>query len=486
MGIQDYEVNDDGLIPVIYEAHKTLTKFHKSPKFVRTIVGPIGSGKSVACVWEMWIKSLEQEPNAQGVRKTRWAVVRNTYRELIDTTLETFEDWFPKSIGTWLNKDMKFTVDGPHPSGDGTKIHIEFLFRALDKPRDVKKLLSLEITGMWINEAREIPKQIVDMGIGRLGRYPSKKDGGPTWHGLIMDTNPPDSDHWYYKLFEDELPSNHAIFHQPSGISSDAENIDNLPDLYYQNMQSGKDQEWINVYVHGQYGFVSDGKPVYPEYNDDIHYTDTTYTVDDTLPLYIGIDFGLTPAAAIGQITPSGCLVLFDELVTFDMGAVRFGKLLREHLARSYPTYINNQSTGGIEIFADPAGDQRAQTDEVTPFQILQKAGIAAIPTYTNDPIIRREVVAERLAMLDFTSSPAFRICNKANMTRKAFAGGYKYKRMQVTGEDKFMDKPDKNKYSHISDAVQYLAVGAIGDSAVIGGFDKNFSQNDYIDRSIT
>jgi len=486
MSIHDLEADEDGTINVNYVAHPTLTRFHRSDKFVRTIVGPIGSGKSVACCWEMWMKSLEQLPNSAGIRKTRWVIVRNTYRELIDTTQETFEDWFPRDIGHYSVQNMKFTIDDYHPSGDGTKIHIEFLFRALDKPKDVKKLLSLEMTGMWINEAREIPKQIVDMGIGRLGRYPSKKDGGPTWHGLIMDTNPPDSDHWYYKLFEEELPHNHAIFHQPSGTSSEAENIENLPALYYDNIEAGKDQEWINVYVHGQYGFVSDGKPVYPEYNDDIHYTEDPYIVNDSLPLYIGIDFGLTPAASIGQITPSGCLVLFDELVTFDMGAVRFGKLLREYLAKSYPTYINGQATGDIEVFADPAGDQRAQTDEVTPFQILQKAGIAAIPTYTNDPIIRREVVAERLAMLDFTGKPAFRVCNKAKMTRKAFAGGYKYKRMQVTGEDKFMDKPDKNKYSHISDGVQYLALGAIGDSAVIGGFDKDFSQDDYIDRSLT
>jgi len=58
-------------------------------------------------------------------------------------------------------------------------------------------------------------------------------------------------------------------------------------------------------------------------------------------------------------------------------------------------------------------------------------------------------------------------------MTRKAFAGGYKYKRLQVSGEERFVDKPDKNKYSHISDAIQYMFLGAVGGDRVIGGYGK-------------
>jgi len=358
-----------------YLASTTMQAFHKDESFVRTLMGPIGSGKSVACIMEMMRLSLLQEPY-NGIRKTRWAVIRNTYRELLDTTMESFFDWFPKELGDYSVMNSKFIMALDLP--DGTKAHIEFLFRALDRPNDIKKLLSLEITGMWLNEAREIPKQVLDMGIGRCGRYPSKRDGGPTWFGVIMDTNPPDSDHWYYKLFEEELPSNHAIFHQPSGVSDTAENVDNLPPDYYINMQAGKDQEWINVYVHGNYGFIADGKPVYPEYKDDIHATSDELPRAGSGKIYIGIDFGLTPAASFGQITASGQFQIIDELVTFDMGAVNFGKLLKEK--------IQNEYCGcDIEIYADPAGEQRAQTDETTPFQILWNQGIEAWPCYTND-----------------------------------------------------------------------------------------------------
>jgi len=379
--------------------------------------------------------------------------------------MESFFDWIPKRFGSFSAMHSKFLLEMALP--DGTRMHAEFLFRALDRPNDIKKLLSLEMTGMWINEAREIPKAILDMGIGRLGRYPSKREGGPTWFGLIMDTNPPDSDHWYYKLFEEDLPDNYAIFKQPSGLSSEAENINNLPPNYYQNMIGGKDQEWINVYVHGKYGFIADGKPVYPEYKDDVHSTSNPIQLNPKRTLYVGIDFGLTPAAVIGQETPSGQVVLVDELVTFDMGAVNFGRLLHKLLSTKYKDFK-------IELYGDPAGSQRAQTDETTPFQMLENVGLVVWPAYTNDIEVRREVVADYMCRLDMAGYPAFMIGPGCPMLRKACAGGYKYKRLQVSGEMKFQDKPDKNRYSHVSDACQYLFLGAVGDNRVIGGYSNS------------
>ena len=457
---------------VVYQASPTMADFHADDHFVRAIMGPIGSGKSVACVMELMLKAHNQAPDHNGHRKTRFAIIRNTYRELIDTTMQTFFDWVPKGPpGLYLAKDMKYFYNVNLP--DNTTVMAEFLFRALDKPTDIKKLLSLELTGAWINEAREIPKAVVDMTIGRLGRFPRKIDGaGPTWHGLIMDTNPPDSDHWWYKLFEESHAPSYQLFKQPSGTSTTAENVANLPGNYYSNMIDGKDQEWINVYVHGMYGFVSDGKPIYGEYNDDVHYADIEFEPDPRSPIYVGIDFGLTPAAVFGQKTASDRWIIFDELVCEDMGADNFSKQLHRLMIHSYPGLR-------FEIYGDPSGDFRAQTDEITPFQILRANNIAAVPTYTNDFILRREAVAATLQRLDFAGNTGFCITGGAPITRKGMAGGYKYKRVQVSGQERFQDKPDKNRYSHPCEALQYLLLGAGEGTAVIE--NKTFSKEiDY------
>ena len=52
--------------------------------------------------------------------------------------------------------------------------------------------------------------------------------------------------------------------------------------------------------------------------------------------IFIGIDFGLTPAAVFGQTTASGQWRWIDELVTEDIGAVRFAELLGPMLRGRY------------------------------------------------------------------------------------------------------------------------------------------------------
>lgn len=496
---------------VVYLPSATMEKFHSSDKFVRGLLGPIGSGKSVACCVEIMKRATEQkiiynDEYPDGIRKSRYAVIRNTYRELIDTTMETWFDWFPKGIGLWRAMDMKWTLN--KRLDDGTQLHLEVIFRALDRPDDIKKLLSLELTGGWINEAREVPKQVLDMLQGRVGRYPAftsfddipedildevydRMDQGDTFSdlpkrlldhlpfiGIIMDTNPPDEDHWWYTLFEEDTPKGFELFHQPSAVRGQGENLRNLMPGYYNNIMQGKDQEWINVYVHGQYGFIIDGKPVWPEYKDDIHHTQDELPLAGSGTIYVGIDFGLTPAAVIGQIVTSGQFQIIDELVTEDMGAVNFGKLLHEKLNREY-------CGCQIEIYADPKGEDRAQTDETTPFEILWNQGIEAWPTYTNDWTIRREAVADYMQRLDFRGRPAFIIGPKAKMLRKACSGGYKYKRMQVSGVERYQDKPDKGRYSHVGDACQYMFLGAVGGERVIGGYGKQEIDQSELQRGI-
>lgn len=234
---------------LVYTAPPTLSRFIESDDFVRCIVGPVGSGKSSVCVMEMARRAMQQAPGPDKVRRSRWAVIRNTYGQLRDTSRKTFEAWIPPGMGVWNEQAFTFTMRGP--MGDGTTLEAEVLFRALDRPEDVKKLLSLDLTGAWINEAREIPRHVFEVLQTRVGRYPSKGQGGATWFGIWMDTNPWHGGHWAAKLFASSVPG-HALFRQPGGRDADAENVDNLPAGYYDRLCHGKDREWIRVYVDGQ------------------------------------------------------------------------------------------------------------------------------------------------------------------------------------------------------------------------------------------
>ena len=183
-----------------YQAEPTLAKIHASNDFWRFVIGPVRSGKSVGMCNEVFRRISLQHPGQDGIRRSRVPVVRNTYRELSDTTMKTWFDWFPERIFGQFNKNemthyVKFN-----------DIEAEIMFRALDVPDDVKKLLSLEASFAWVNEGREVPKGIVDVLGDRVGQYPSKRDGGCSYAGVLLDTNPPDTDHWIYKLAEEDRP----------------------------------------------------------------------------------------------------------------------------------------------------------------------------------------------------------------------------------------------------------------------------------------
>lgn len=462
-----------------YVASPTLASFHKSNAFVRGLMGPIGSGKSTGCCWEIFRRAQEQKPDADGVRRTRWAVIRNTYRELADTTHKTWDSWFGKEeVGRWHPADMMHALS--FTMGDGTRVEAEVLFRALDRPQDVKKLLSLDLTGAWVNEAREVPKAVIDALQGRVGRYPAHKDGGPTWFGVIMDTNPPDRDHWWAVLAEKDTssPTNRELvesieqaaeelrgkgllgdgqalfefFRQPGGESPGAENLEHLIPGYYTRLKAGKRREWVKVYVDGEYGFVTDGRAVFPEFREHVHVRNGL-KADRRRTVHVGLDFGLTPAATFGQRDHSGRWVVLHEVTTESMGAVRFAELLKRETAEVFPGCR-------FEFTGDPAGDDRSQVDERTAFMVLRAAGIDAKPAPSNDPSIRIEAVSKALGRL-IDGEPGLLIDTDCKMLVKGMAGGYNYKRLQVAGDERFHDKPDKNRFSHVCDALQYMLLGA-------------------------
>lgn len=236
----------------------TLARFMKSDAFVRAVVGPLGSGKSSACVMELARRAGQQQPGPDGVRRTRFAVIRNTGPQLQDTTRKTFEQWIPDRAGEWNETEFTFLLRGTRQD-DGSAVESEILFRALDRPRDVRKVLSLELTGAYVNEAREIAKEVIDGLQGRVGRYPSQADGGPTWFGVWMDTNPWHTGHWGYKLFSKERPEGFELFEQPSGRAADAENVRNLVPGYYARLMHGKDAEWVAEYIDAQYPSADKG-----------------------------------------------------------------------------------------------------------------------------------------------------------------------------------------------------------------------------------
>lgn len=373
-----------------------------------------------------------------------------TFTQLNDTTIRSFHDWFPpKLFGTYHSTNHNYYI---------TKIpgvHLEICFRALDREDQVSNLLSFEFTSAYFNEVREIPWGIIDAMDGRIGRYPKKDDVGEYWHGIIMDTNPPDEDSKLYKVAEIIKPDNFKMFKQPSGLSVHAENIKHLPKNYYQNLAKGKDEMFVRLYVHGQYGYLVVGKPVFASFKDNIHVAPHVLEPLKGVDVLIGFDFGLQPACTIGQITPLGQLRILDELVSDGMGIKQFCENSLIPLLRK--KYFGMNVMG----YGDPSGTSRSPTDESTCFDILHSAEIGltnVIPAETNALVPRIGAVEGFLNKM-VQGEPGFVLSPNCRYLRKACNGAYYYEKDPKGQIGEHKPIPVKNFASHVADSLQYLCM---------------------------
>ncbi len=455
-----------------YTAAPTLKRFHEDNSFFRGIRGPIGSGKSVACVIEIMSRAMEMAPDARGKRRSRWAIIRNTVAELRDTTLKTFVEWIPEEICK-VTKSPRITAKVQQLLSDGTALDLEVIFMSMDTPKAVRDLLSLELTGVWFNEARELPLDVITNGLSRVGRFPRATDVPKYWSGGIADTNSPDTFSWWYDRAEKHKPDNWAFFDQPPALLKEedeagnisyypnpaAENIKNHSKKfrYYLDMISGADPEWIAVMICCEYKSLFTGKPVYaPLWNNRFHRSAKSLDILPDKPLLLAFDFGLTPACLAGQIGGNGQLRILREWVSVDMG---LRQLLRDMVLPDLAIQFRNMR---YIVTFDPAGTQRSQVDkDDSCAEELARNGLAGTPARTNDFEPRRRAVINRLSYLA-GGEAGYLVDPSCETLLAGFNGGYQFELIQKldsSGGKRYHETPAKNIFSHIHDANQYLCL---------------------------
>lgn len=452
-----------------YSAPPTCGRFMKSDSFGRIIAGPVGSGKTTACLFELFRRSCEQAPAADGYRYTRWAIVRSTLKQLKDTVL--------KDITSWLKGIAEYKVSENTIHIRVGDVRSEWLLIPLETPEDQRRLLSMQLTGAWLSESIEMPFDLVSPLAGRLGRYPSGNLGSPTWFGWVADTNMPSEGSEWHKVMT-EPPPDIQVFIQPGGMEPNAENLEwltqteqtmklrlDIPDerekrraqgrTYYERFLRSNSPDWCKRYVHAQFGDDPSGTAVFREtFKRHFHVVDDLEPVA-AFPLILGQDFGRDPCTVICQVDHRGRLLVLEEVVAEDIG-------LELHVERALrPSLMKERYLGkSVAIIGDPAGAAKGSIAEESCFDALKRMGFAAFPAPTNDIGARIRAV-EAFLLGQREGGPALVIDGKRCPTLvRALDGGYRYGRTK-SGLRK--PSPDKNDYSHIADSLQYACLAAHG-----------------------
>jgi len=472
----------------IYEInYSVLARMMQSTAFVQIIRGPVGSGKSKICNLKIYAIASQQRPARDGVRRTRWIVVRNTYAELITTTLNTWKETFPEEI--YGRIVMSKPIFQRIRSGD---IEMEVYFLALDKEDDVKKLRSLEATGFYINELQFIGKTLFDEMTSRAGRYPAMIHGGPTWFGVIADMNAPDEDHfipmmtgeveWPENMPEDERaalswPSDWDYFMQPPGLieimapdgksiegykpNPAAENAKYLPPNYYMNQIKGKKLAWIKSRILNKIALVMDGEAVWPWFRREVYVAGRALEPIPGHDLWVIGDFGLSPAVLFAQVFNNRVYVL-DEMQGFNEGAVTFSPKVKRRLETRYAGFK-------VRFYGDPKGADKMPTDERSSFDIWRANGMPMQPAPVKQNLIRTRIDAvDHLGNSMYDGRPRLVISPVCRTLIVGMEGRYCYEKVKG-GDGELKNEPKKNIYSHLADCLQYLAVSTGESRAMIG-----------------
>lgn len=444
-------------------------EFLDSGAFLKVICGPVGGGKSTDAFMELCSRAVTQQA-FNGVRRTKFVIMRNTGQQLKSTVKPLIDSWLgaeavsrgllASPLGTWRLTEMVFECR--FALADGTVVHTEFMLMPADTPDDVRRLLSLECSAAWIEEGREIDQAVFEGLQGRVARFPNRASGGVTYPGVIVSTNPPPMGSWLQELMATP-PSNMEVFMQPpaltddGAINPDAENLANLDPDYYTNLMAGKTEDWLDVYMRNKFGAGGFGMPVFKNtFRLAFHKAkDPLKMVSvSNYPLIVGMDNGLTAAAVIGQMDARSRINILGESYVPEgqtMGVETFlDRLLIPYLRANFPV-----PAARVVFVLDPACFQRSQVNEATIAQAVQARGFQTIKASTNTPE-RRIAAVEGLLTRAIDGGPGMLVSPDCAWLLKALDWGYRNKKSQagvVTAV------PEKNHYSHIADALQYLAL---------------------------
>jgi hypothetical protein len=449
-----------------YSASPTVARFMKSSAFGRLIAGPVGSGKTVGCVIELLRRSISQAKAKDGYRYTRWAVVRQTLKQLKDTVLKDCQQWL-QGLGTWKVSENTFHLE----FGD---VRSEWVFIPLENAEDQARLLSMQLTGGWLSECIEMDIDVLGPLSGRLGRYPSGEQGTPSWFGWIADTNfPTEMTPWH--VFMENPPLGIQIFKQPSGLSPEAENlnwlvqtdetvklpIDHADRLrqgrkYYERFieMYGDESDWVRRYVKAEYGDDPSGAAVFKNsFKSDYHIVDDTMVIPG-YTILIGQDFGRNPWSLIGQMDHMGRLLIHEEVAAVNVG-------LEKHINQNLRPRLYTPKYMGMRVacVGDPSGVAKGSIGEESCFDALNRLGLPCFPAPTNDIEPRLRAV-ESLLGRQVMGGPAL-VISRAGCPHlcRAMSGGYRFTKLKTGALRTVPDKTDKEGYSHVADDLQYLAL---------------------------
>lgn len=198
-----------------------------------------------------------------------------------------------------------------------------------------------------------------------------------------------------------------------------------------------------------------DGMPVFPDFSRATHTKAGRIAAEPGIPLIIGADFGLTPAILICQLVGRQLRVL-REFQETNGSISKLAPVVMAHLNQFYLPWLHGEDK--IYCYIDPAGFQKAQTDERTCADVMRAHGFRKILPGPVNWEARRKAVESYLTAT-YAEGPALLVSDECPILIEGLGGGYRYPE-KASEVEPAQIRPLKDRFSHLADCLQYACAG--------------------------
>lgn len=468
--------------------------FMRSRAFIAVIIGPVGSGKTMAMLQKGVRNGAMQgaRVDERGVRrrKAKFGVIRESYPSLDANTLPSWFNITPREYGhfsakaPYSHKFQRVLRRDPLTGQPSDVLDMEVEFRAIGDQGVEAATRGWELNTAGVDEGDLQPAELISYLSGRVGRFSNLDPKLVVDPQILISSNAPFTDNYLYQLaIEKELGGLQDLaspellealegrpliecFIQPGGLEPGAENLHNLRGgrgYYLLQQATNKHRlDYVDRMIHNKFVPVRHGLPVHPQFAYSEHVATETIEWNPRRKLVVGVDQGLFAAAALTQRTVMGELRTLGEVVAFQdggkalakVGPTAFGKMLRAKVLERCPGITDEQ----VRFVADPAAfAAKDRTDSEHDWVLAcQKAlGFKIYKAKSNREQLRLE--AQRKAMSD---RGGYLIDPSCKHLIRGHLGGYHYRKAEMTdGETRGHLEIADTIHTHVEDAEQYAAI---------------------------
>lgn len=453
-------------LQVNYTASPTMGRFLLSEKFYNVLCGNRGGGKTSAGLMRVIRRASLVDPSYWPLK---WAVVRDTRKNIGLTVARTIKRWCPIPYARWRGKE-----DEPESCTIYIKnkplVHFDFF--GVNSPGDHDRFQSYEATGGgWIEEPCPLATntEFIASGVAEsvLSTLETCLRGAPN-PSIQITMNPPSADHWTAQLWhlpgfeaagdmDFEMPpaqvkarehirENSAIFMVPMHENAAEKETPGYVERNRQILVATGRNDLAARLVEGRIGYAQVGARVTPDFNG-AHLAPGIQVIPN-VPIELFFDFGLNASCLATQVSPQGYWLIHKAWSRDNAG-------MKQLLQQDVHPWLTSQPVHHWRYGGGPEAREREQSDS-------EETALKMIIDTLGPSIYRAGPVswsARRDAMRDaLTRTPGGIPWVRVNPSGAAFLvraldGGWYYP-TDSQGRVRNEGQPDKrSKMDHIGDA---------------------------------